>query len=43
MKNRILRPACGLALALLCALAHAGGASAQITESTLQGRVLDAA
>lgn len=42
MKNRLPRPACGLALALLCVLGGARFASAQITESTLQGRVLDA-
>ena len=41
MKNRILRPACGLALALVCGLLQARGAFAQITEATLQGRVLD--
>jgi hypothetical protein len=42
MKKRLLPPACGLALVLLCALAGARGAFAQITEATLHGRVLDA-
>ena len=42
MNNRILGPACGLVLACLCALVGAHTAFAQITEATLQGRVLDA-
>jgi hypothetical protein len=43
MNNRILRLACGLVLVCLCALTDTVGASAQITEATLQGRVLDTA
>ena len=41
MKNRILRPACGLALAFLCALTGARGAFAQSNYATLGGTVYD--